>query len=423
MKTRSEFLKSTGLRLGTLFLALAGLGVRYAGNWLFDPPEVVSADVALNDRWSQVRQSASPARRVLGQAASQWKIAVVTNRSLGDSKSIFPVGMTTFRDRANTILRFLPDTSYGFTEVTVPLNRTRGAFCVDAKQPDHVQPDVLQSTDCDAFYADVGRLLESAEVPDVLVFVHGFNVTLEQAAARAAQVAEDMPFHGVMIAYSWASAAQETGYGSDAIVAERHFWNLAEVLAELRNRLPRNARLHVLAHSMGNRVTLRALNALAGTIGPHGEDMVLNPRHTQEQFVHWGAWSPQRLTSPALANLILAAPDVERHEFEHFVSSVRHTTSSMVLYASDSDMALEGSLHYNGEGHRAGDSRAHVRVDGLRVIHVSGVNRLDPLGHSYYGSNPGVLDQLAHLLRPVEVPESVSAFFKTAAVPSKTVLQ
>ena len=72
----------------------------------------------------------------------------------------------------------------------------------------------------------------------------------------------------------------------------------------------------------------------------------------------------------------------------------------MVLYASDSDVALESSYHVNKQGYRAGDSRASVDVDGLREIHVSGVNKLDPLGHSYYGSNPGVLDQIARLLRP-----------------------
>ncbi|MEZ6062754.1 MAG: alpha/beta hydrolase [Planctomycetaceae bacterium] len=418
MKWNSEVFKSARVRLGALFIALAGLGFRYAESWLFDPPEVVQGDAIFGDHWSGIRTSTSVARQQVDPQHSRWRIAVATNRSFGRNHSIVPAGVTRISGQIQNMLQTIPETAFGFGDVTVPLNRARGAFVLDSAEPGHLTLNAVRMTDSGTFYDGVKQMLEASQVPEIMVFVHGFNVTLEQATARAAQLAEDMPFHGVVIVFSWPSAAEKTGYGTDAAVAERYFWNLAEVLAELRGRLSEETRLHLLAHSMGNRVTLRALNALAGNIGPHGEELVLKPANMREQFPAWGTWSTERITSPALASLVLAAPDVEAHRFEHFASSIRHVTRTMVLYASDSDMALEGSLHFNGEGHRAGDSRARVRVDGMKVIHVSGVNRLDPLGHSYYGSNPGVLDQLARLLRPVKVPETVSAAVRLAGTES-----
>ena len=94
-----------------------------------------------------------------------------------------------------------------------------------------------------------------------------------------------------------------------------------------------------------------------------------------------------------------AAPDVSAADFSDTVTRVGHLSQGMTLYASDVDVALEGSLKYNGEGYRAGDLRAQVRVSGLRVVEASRVSRKDPLGHSYYGSDPAVLDNLAILFQ------------------------
>ncbi|MDG1897794.1 MAG: alpha/beta hydrolase [Fuerstiella sp.] len=106
------------------------------------------------------------------------------------------------------------------------------------------------------------------------------------------------------------------------------------------------------------------------------------------------------MSTPALANLILAAPDVDTQEFDVLAGSIRHVAGKITLYASDTDFALEASKKVHGGAFRAGDSRATVSVAGLQTIRVSGVSAGDPLGHSYYGSNTTVLTQLSRLLRP-----------------------
>jgi esterase/lipase superfamily enzyme len=142
-----------------------------------------------------------------------------------------------------------------------------------------------------------------------------------------------------------------------------------------------------------------------------------------QTFPEWSSWQPNATATPQLSSLILAAPDVEVTEFQRFTTAIRHITHSMVLYASDSDVALESSYHVNQQGYRAGDSRASVDVEGMRVIHVSGVNRLDPLGHSYYGSNPGVLDQIARLIRPQLPINDATPLSEVAAAFSDTAIR
>lgn len=94
------------------------------------------------------------------------------------------------------------------------------------------------------------------------MFVHGYNVSFDGAVARIAQMAEDMPFSGVVVAFDWHSQADAFGYFQDGVAAQQSAARLAGFLARLHARLGDDARLHVLAHSMGNRVTLRALASL-----------------------------------------------------------------------------------------------------------------------------------------------------------------
>ena len=431
----------------SLTIALLALAGRYGQAWLFpsvEDPEPTTG-VVLVDKYAQTSRSHSPMRSLTSDGKSNWKIAVVTNRTpTGESShdrtrirnTQFP---RTLVQQAQDAVFATPETTFGFTRVTLPAVRNRGECPVDADGGNQVTVDTPQYGSDEQFYEALSACTDNAEAKDVFVFVHGFNVTTEQALARAAQVAEDMPFHGVVVAFSWGSPGRGEAYLIDEVRAERFFWNLAELLVNLRSRLSDDVRLHVLAHSMGNRVTLRALNALAGTIGPTGlpvdpsdaaelSQMTSSHLINQQQetsagqakslphgfrmsgihgieviksrFPRWGTWTEKRLSTPALANLILAAPDVDTQEFDVLAGNIRHVAGNMTLYASDTDFALEASMKVHGGEFRAGDSRATVSVVGLQTIRVSGVSTADPLGHSYYGSNPTVLTQLARLLRP-----------------------
>lgn len=61
------------------------------------------------------------------------------------------------------------------------------------------------SQPAEEFYADLKACVGQSQQKDAFVFVHGFNVTFEDAARRTAQIAYDVKFEGVPIFYSWPS--------------------------------------------------------------------------------------------------------------------------------------------------------------------------------------------------------------------------
>ncbi|MFX7906697.1 alpha/beta hydrolase, partial [Acinetobacter baumannii] len=76
----------------------------------------------------------------------------------------------------------------------------------------HVILKTVGSLDRDAFVASLTDSLAAADLHDVLVFVHGYNVSFEDAARRAGQLAVDLKFGGRTLLYSWASAADAKQY-------------------------------------------------------------------------------------------------------------------------------------------------------------------------------------------------------------------
>lgn len=429
MKGALRYAKGIGT---SVTIALLAFGARYGQNWLFRSVEdpAPAAAIIVQDQFTS-RSSVSPQRIVESPEFARWKIAVVTNRPdvVPDESGLHRISHSsapkTLAEQVIDASFSVPQSVFGSIDVTVPLIRRRGVCDLTSDADAPVCPEPMQTVARTDFHANLHDLVARSQARDIVVFVHGFNVSLEQAAARAAQIAEDMPFHGVMVAFSWHSAARTEAYLTDEALAERYFWNLAQFIADLRRDLEDDVRIHLLAHSMGNRVALRALNALAGAINPNGQPadlfaaaslsgrgfqsptdsgfrsvISLSPRQLQERFPDWGAWRKGQLGSPPIATLILAAPDVDVSEFRTFVENIRHISRRMVLYASDTDYALEASRRVHGGKWRAGDSRAKLQVAGLQTVRVTGVDSIDPLGHSYYGSNAKVLTQLAMLLRP-----------------------
>ena len=116
-----------------------------------------------------------------------------------------------------------------------------------------VQP--LASAD---FVAQARSLLAIADVRDVLVVVHGYNVAFDDAAKRAAQLAWDLDFQGVPMLYSWPSEGRVLSYPTDegnVRWTEDHFRTF---LTTLLTALDAGA-VHVIAHSMGNRAVVETL--------------------------------------------------------------------------------------------------------------------------------------------------------------------
>ena len=120
-----------------------------------------------------------------------------------------------------------------------------------------------ESQPAQRFFSNVASAAARSPRREAFVFVHGFATSFEDAARRTAQMAYDLGFEGAPIVYSWPSRGRigPIDYTTDARNADLS----SEPLRQFLERLVREAHLetvHVIAHSMGNRVLTSALDVL-----------------------------------------------------------------------------------------------------------------------------------------------------------------
>ncbi len=209
-----------------------------------------------------------------------------------------------------------------------------------------------------------------------LVFVHGFNSTFEDALYRTAQLAYDLEFDGVPYLYSWPSRGEETGYLYDrdsADRAQRYFLEFLEMVA----KDSKAERIHLVAHSLGNRPLLEALRARG------------NPAQTARKL--------------RIDQIVLAAPDIDRDVFVEIARAVNGAGRNTTLYAAHNDRALKLSRTLARGASRAGDvpDGGPVVVAGVETIDITaaGTDALLSLNHNTYAEGGHVLADLRALFR------------------------
>ena len=208
-----------------------------------------------------------------------------------------------------------------------------------------------------------------------LVFIHGYNVSFDEAARRTAQLAYDLEFPGAPICYSWPSHSEAAQYPRDLTNARESVPEFRRFLAILAQQTGAK-RIHIVAHSMGTMLLGEVLQR------PITDD-------DSKQF----------------RQIVLAAPDIDQKVFldqiaPAMMSGQRHLT----LYASSNDEALAMSMKFNGK-QRAGASRPKVTlVKGMDTIDASAVDT-SFMGHSYFASAAQLINDLKYLLehdKPVD---------------------
>lgn len=218
------------------------------------------------------------------------------------------------------------------------------------------------------FVSGLSRQITASRQKDLLLFVHGFNVGFDEAVVRTAQIALDLPFNGAIVCYSWPSQQGLNTYQKDEQLNQESVPAFAEFLTTLRDELPEGTRIHLVVHSMGNRLVLRGLQSTEKTYS--------------------GVW---------LENLVLCAPDVGIRDFQDWIPAAARQSERTTLYVSRGDVALVASENLHLES-RIGSGTALDVVDGLETIDCSDIE-FSFLGHSYYGSNLDVLGDLFELIK------------------------
>jgi esterase/lipase superfamily enzyme len=275
------------------------------------------------------------------------------------------------------------DLQYGYLDVTIPQVHKEAELetqprwtevVLDASEARrrYVLLEKITPLAKDAFITALQLQVKASPSKDVFIFVHGFNNTFEDAARRSAQLTYDLDFDGTPLLYSWPSQGSATAYTVDEAAVGISGRKMAEFLETVVAQSGA-ARVHILAHSMGNRALLEALQTYLAKRAPG------NRQHLFGQIV-------------------FTAPDVDRDYFMDAIEPLRVSADRITLYASNNDYALRSSqfLHGAPRAGTAGDD-VIIRLAGLDTIDMSAVPA-DALGHSYFAANAGTIFDIFRLL-------------------------
>jgi esterase/lipase superfamily enzyme len=230
-----------------------------------------------------------------------------------------------------------------------------------------------------AFFAEIHAALqaarESGESPHALFFLHGFNVTFEDAAIRAAQIGVDLKVPGATAMFSWPSRGSVAAYPADEASIEASERAITDFLVDFTGNCGAE-KVHVIAHSMGNRGLLRSLQRIAANAQTRGQ-------------VKFG-------------QVFLAAPDVDRDLFLDLARLYPEHAERTTLYASDGDLPvhLSAKLH---DAPRAGYYTPYTVAPGVDTVAVPDFD-LDLLGHSYFAQAEALLHDMFDLMRNGQAP-------------------
>lgn len=268
-------------------------------------------------------------------------------------------------ERGNTL-------SFAKVDVTVPsvhetgrLERPRGGAKTNPAK--HFAATHASLYDGDAAFrqalaADIARNGGRA-----LVFIHGYNTSFDKAVYRATQIAHDAGYPGTPVLFTWASAGNPIDYVYDnnsATIARNALGDTLRLVASAGAR-----RIDIVAHSMGNWVTMEALRQAAA--------------------------AGDRDFGGRLGDVILAAPDIDIDVFKSQLRDYGPPDKPFIVVTSARDRAL------NVSGFIAGRSRAGDYADardlasyGVIVADLSNVDAGDGLNHTTFVENPVMVRML-----------------------------
>ena len=217
------------------------------------------------------------------------------------------------------------------------------------------------------------------------MFVHGFNNKFGDAVFRFAQIVHDSGAEVVPLLFTWPSRGSLWAYGYDRESISVSRDGLEYVLATLAHDST-VSEVTILSHSMGNMLTLETLRQMA----------IRNRR-----------------LSPKIANVMLAAPDVDVDVFRSAIASIPDPRPNFTLLLSRDDHALAVSRRVWGDLARLGaiDPQQEPYRSQLAALKVTTIDLTqhetnDPLNHGKFASSPELVRLIGGRLETDKIGES-----------------
>lgn len=238
----------------------------------------------------------------------------------------------------------------------------------------------VQPLDEDTFEGQLHAYIQDSPSKDVFLFVHGYNSSFSDAALRTAQLAYDLDFDGTPMMFSWPSQGSTTGYTVDEAVVRVSGRKMADFMTTIVDDAGAD-RIHLIAHSMGNRALIEALQTWVVRRGDSDSD-----------------------ADTAFDQIVFTAPDVDRDYFVDVIEPIRSVANRITLYTSENDLALKTSAMLHGAPRAGLAGESTVVLPGIDTIDMSAV-KADSLGHTYFAANEGAIYDLFSLLWRGDSPD------------------
>ena len=206
----------------------------------------------------------------------------------------------------------------------------------------------------------------------VFIFIHGFNTLFAEGLYREAQIVHDSKASGVPVLFTWASRGKPGAYLYDTNSATAARDALEHTLRLL---LASNAdQVNILAHSMGNWVTVEALRQIK---------ISGNLAHADK-----------------VGFVFLAAPDIDIDVFKSQMRRFGKPRKPFYIVLSKDDRALWLSKTIAGGEARVGDDAniGELEALGATVIDLSDVKGTDASNHDKFTQLAVVAPELQAVL-------------------------
>lgn len=267
--------------------------------------------------------------------------------------------------------------SFGLCEVTVPEGHRIGGIGSRLwkrflnRKADRLTLDSLIPLDQKLFWSHLIQTADKMrEKARPTLYIHGFSNSFEAAVLRAAQIGYDLGIGQGIGLFSWASQGSFLKYSTDEAIAERSKYQLADFLEKFVSE-GSNLGINVIAHSMGCRCFLGALEILA-------------ERRSE--------------TLDGIHQVILAAADVDTKIMPHLAPHLVKYSARTTSYVSDKDIALKVS----GWRHtfpRVGLTPPTFVFEGMDTVLVNDLKPDDFFSHAYVAKNRLIISDIHGILK------------------------
>ena len=242
------------------------------------------------------------------------------------------------------------------------------------EEPTHLMVlSKIDQVDKKTFYDELSSEVLKTPEKKAFLFIHGFNMSFDNAAKRTAQIAYHLGSDVVPIFYSWPSMGNIVGYLADEDSVE---WTRPQLKAFLDDVATYSGAktIYLMAHSMGNRALSKA---------------VMSSNNSNDK----------KILSTSYSSIMMAAPDIDQDVFKRDIAPVlKLTGASITIYTSANDNALKASSGLHNDKRVGEIIGSPILIDGIETVDVSGIDS-SFTGHGYYFNSDPFLNDLAQIIK------------------------